>query len=256
VTNEVDIRFNPWSADRGTELEDVMNLVDNLSKTGKKAVVVFDEFQEVFRIDKNLVRHLRSIMQAHQHCNYLFLGSQESMIREIFEKKKSPFYHFGLVMNLGKIPAGNLTGYLNDRFGRLTGKPDHIANKIIEITDSHPYYTQQLAFFTWEVLIKDPTDPEPIEKAVEELIQGQDLTYERLWGTLITSDRKIMIGLIQSRAQPLSADFGRVMDNMPASTIYSRLKKLVKEGYLLKTGSSYAIDDVFFALWLKRRLSF
>jgi len=32
------------------------------------------------------------------------------------------------------------------------------------------------------------------------------------------------------------------------------LKRLVKEGYLLKDKSSYSIDDIFFKLWLVRRL--
>ncbi|HOY32429.1 MAG TPA: hypothetical protein PKW80_11160 [Bacteroidales bacterium] len=32
------------------------------------------------------------------------MGSQESLMRIIFEHKKSPFYHFGLLQTLSAIP--------------------------------------------------------------------------------------------------------------------------------------------------------
>ncbi|MCK7535025.1 MAG: hypothetical protein MZV63_30570 [Marinilabiliales bacterium] len=48
-----------------------------------------DEFQEIFRISSGLDRFLRSVMQNHKNLNYVFMGSSESMIREIFEKRVS-----------------------------------------------------------------------------------------------------------------------------------------------------------------------
>jgi AAA+ ATPase superfamily predicted ATPase len=105
VTNAVDISFQP-SVSAFPQLEDVLNTIEKLGNEKKRTIVVFDEFQEVARLDINLYRQLRSVMQQHKHINYVFLGSQESMIREIFENKKSPFYHFGFLMTLkspGKI---------------------------------------------------------------------------------------------------------------------------------------------------------
>ncbi len=55
------------------------------------------------------------------YCNYVFLGSQESMIREIFEKKKSPFYHFGIVLTLEKISQDIFGGYLSTRSATVDG---------------------------------------------------------------------------------------------------------------------------------------
>ena len=47
---------------------------------------------------------LRSIMQKQKNINYILLGSQESMMTDNFENKKSPFYHFGELMRLAKLP--------------------------------------------------------------------------------------------------------------------------------------------------------
>ena len=193
-------------------------------------------------------------MQTHQNCNYVFLGSQESMIREIFEKKKSPFYHFGIVLALEKIPAKLFSEYLSVRLTGIAKNPDLLAKQILEISGSHPYFTQQLAFFVWEVLSFDPKNSIPVDQALDDLIRTQDHTYERLFNTLNTTDRKLMIGMVQSDAQPMSKEFSPQVELLPVSTIYSSLKRLVKEGYLLKNKSSYSIDDVFFKIWLIRRL--
>ena len=57
VTNEVDIAFQPVSSQIPL-LEDVLNLIEKLSSEKKKAIVVFDEFQEVEHLDVNLSRQL------------------------------------------------------------------------------------------------------------------------------------------------------------------------------------------------------
>ena len=70
-------------------LEDVMALLQKLSTQEKKLIIIFDEFQEVLKIGKGLDKQLRSIIQLQSGLNYIFMGSQEGMMLEIFERKKS-----------------------------------------------------------------------------------------------------------------------------------------------------------------------
>ena len=81
-----------------------MALLEKSTNNKKRLIVVFDEFQEIQSIQKGFDKQLRSIMQQQKGLNYILLGSQESMMEEIFEKKKSPFYHFGQLIRLQKIP--------------------------------------------------------------------------------------------------------------------------------------------------------
>jgi AAA+ ATPase superfamily predicted ATPase len=57
VTNEVDISFHPESSNL-PRLENILNLIEKLSAKRKKIIVVFDEFQEVHHIGKELPRQL------------------------------------------------------------------------------------------------------------------------------------------------------------------------------------------------------
>jgi len=252
VTNEVDISFQAGS-DNPALLEDVLNLLEKLNKKEKRLIVVFDEFQELGKIDPRLLNQFRSIMQHHQKVNYVFLGSQESLMREIFEKKKSPFYHFGLFMHLEKIPHREFHEFLSANFKKSVKDPAAISENILTVTGSHPYYTQQLAWIVWEKAQKDNTSGNILEEAIQELIRTHDMDYERIWMNFNKSDKKMLIGLSFSDLSPLSEMFLREFDLGASSTAFSTLKRLAQSGYVTKVNNRYEIDDPFFKIWITQR---
>jgi hypothetical protein len=252
VSNSFDVSFNPESSNL-TMIEDVLNLMEKLSKIDKKLIVVFDEFQEITSIDASLLKQFRSIMQHHQKINYVFLGSQESMMRDIFEKKASPFYHFGMLMPLHKIPKIDFEKYLVDGFQSITKENNTIAKEILSVTKCHPYYTQQLAYVAWEKANNKKPDHPIVEKAVSEIIRIHDNDYERIWARFNNTDKKMLIGLSQSSAAALSEKFLREYDLGASSTAFSSLNRLMKSGYVIKGNDINEIDDPFFRLWIRGR---
>jgi len=252
LSNEVDISFQPSSSST-LVMEDAINLIEQLSSPKKRIIAVFDEFQEIKLINSHLDRQLRSLMQHHKKVNYVFLGSQESIIRDIFEKKKSPFYHFGQLIPLGKIPYEDFYEFLSSKFKQVCPAYDQITASILEITQCHPYYTQQLAFFVWELYRNPKPTEDPVGKTVSELIRLHDMDYERLWNTLNKTDIKILIGMASSDLSPLSEAFSQVYQPGASSTIFSALKRLARDGFILKSTSGYEIDDPFFKRWITQR---
>ena len=112
MNDEVSISFQPTAECGTTAIEDVMAMMEKLSTPTDRLIVVFDEFQSILEIDKHIDKQLRAIMQEQKGINYVFLGSQESMMSEIFEHVKSPFYHFGMLMRLSKIPREDFKCYI------------------------------------------------------------------------------------------------------------------------------------------------
>ena len=248
VTNNVDVSFH-YNSNPLPILEDVLNLVEKLSAPQKKPIVVFDEFQDIFRFDKNFDKKLRSVIQHHQKVNYIFLGSIESMMKNIFEKKKSPFYHFGHIHHLDRIPEKDTRQYLATRLKKATPDYQQITEQIIEFTGCHPYYTQKMAFYIWENLSKGITD-NCFDLTVQQLIQAYDNEYERQWNYVNLIDKKILIGLAARPDNPLSKTFNATYTNTATSTIFSGLKRLIKMGYIIKVNNKYEIDDPVFARWI------
>lgn len=252
VTGGIDVSFMPGVSSLPI-LEDVLNLAEKLSTEKKKLIVVFDEFQEARRLDENLLNQLRAIMQNHKMINYVFLGSQESLIREVFQKKKSPFYHFAMVMHLEKIDAGEFTEFLKSGFTGIHGEPGIVAGEVLSVTRGHPYYTQQLAFTAWEVMVSGRGhSASVIDDAVRELIMMHDMDYERIWLGFNSTDRKVLLGLSMSEQQPLTIDFMRKWDLNASSTVFSSLRRLMTGGYVVKT-DKYELDDPFFSRWIRER---
>ncbi len=191
-------------------------------------------------------------MQQHQMLNYVLLGSQESLMREIFEDKKSPFYHFGILFPLEKIEKKHFQKYLSDKFANVSDDAEIIAGDILEITEGHPYYTQQLAYNMWNLLDDNSTNQNIVNKAVEEIIHLHDHDYERLWTTFNQTDKQTITFMAlrdDAEISPLShqADIG------PASTVYSSLKRLMVTGCVIKTNNGYELDDPFFKRWIVLR---
>jgi len=251
LSNEVDISFQTKEAETPV-LEDVFNLLDKIGSEKNRPVVVLDEFQDIMKLGTGMDKTLRAIMQQHQTVNYVMLGSQESLMREIFEDKKSPFYHFGILFPLEKIEKKHFEKYLSEKFADITDEADKIANDILDITEGHPYYTQQLAYYTWNLIDENSENQNIVIKAVDEIIYLHDHDYERLWATFNQTDKQTITFMAlrnDSKISPLShqADIG------PASTVYSSLKRLMITGCVIKTKNGYELDDPFFKRWIIQR---
>ena len=242
VTNVIDVSFQPV-VNNLVLLEDAMALLEKVSIEGKKLIVVFDEFQEILNIRKGLDKQLRSIMQEQHNLNYILLGSQESMMTEIFERKKSPFYHFGKLMRLDKIPYDDFRNYISSRLP-LEDKANlnAIVEEILSFTNLHPYYTQQLSAEVWDMLTHDnPTDG-VVTASIRKILRTHDLDYERLWLNFNRTDRSIMLNL-SKRVNPMQNR------QMATSTSYSAIKRLMKSGYIIRV-NDYEIEDPFFKEWI------
>jgi AAA+ ATPase superfamily predicted ATPase len=254
VTDELNVSFDA-SKPSDFILEDVLNLSDAVF-TKKRPIVVFDEFQEIRKISPHFETRLRSILQHHTHTNYVFLGSQESLMRDIFEQKNNPFYHFGYLFKLSKTPLDDFQLFLEGRLRQAGGDSAGITGGILKFTDGHPHYTQRLAFQVWENLFGPNPSEEPVLAAIQQIIEFHDVDYERWWSSLNRTDMKVMIGLTLSEDQPMSKEFFQKFKLGSSSTVHSGLKRLMKNSYLVKTKERYEIDDPFFKYWiLKRRTS-
>ena len=244
VTNVIDVSFQPV-VNSMVLMEDAMELVEKVSTEGKKLIVVFDEFQEILSIRKGLDKQLRSIMQEQQHLNYILLGSQESMMTEIFERKKSPFYHFGQLMRLSKIPYQDFKEYISARLPiDDQEKKKRIVDEILSFTSLHPYYTQQLSAQVWEMVSYDHIVDGVVGDAISKIVRTHDLDFERLWLSFNRTDRSIMLNLSKG-INPLQNR------QVATSTSFSGIKRLMKAGYVIRL-NDYEVEDPFFKEWIIR----
>ena len=243
ITGSMDVSFQP-GVDDSVVLEDVMTLIEQAHSERDRIIIVLDEFQEIRDLAPKLDKKLRSIMQEQKHINYILLGSQEIMMTDIFENKKSPFYHFGEMMRLGKLPREDFHRYLSERLaGCYPDTCDALADSILDYTGCHPYYSQQLAANVWQVGVLQPGIADPLRTAIDHIVTTHGLDYERLWMNFKRTNKWIMQRL--SSEKPLQTGEYRT------STVYSALKRMQKDGYVIYS-DHYEMEDPFFREWIVR----
>lgn len=252
ATNEVSVSFNRETRNISTLLSDSLQLPEAIAKNiKKKIVVVFDEFQEIRRISPLLERKMRGIFQDHQNITYIFIGSQESMIREIFQNKKNPFYKFGRHINLRKIPEAEFSDFVIERFSSQKTDARGIVQDILKFTDCHPYYTQQLCHEIYILSAEKTLTKEVINNAVDQITTEHHADYSRWWSSLTNTERKVIIGITLGDYNPTSQEFIRKYGIKSASTSGSVVSKLIALGTLVKTnGEKIKIEDPFWKEWI------
>lgn len=252
ATNEISVSFNAEERSLSTLLSDSLELPETIAKNmGKKIVIVFDEFQEIRRISPMLERKMRGIFQYHQNITYVFIGSQESMIREIFQNKKNPFYKFGRHISLHKIAEPEFSDFILKRFSSQKIDASGIIKDILNFTDCHPYYTQQLCHEIYMLSGKNPLTKDIINKAVGQITTEHHADYSRWWGSLTNTERKVIIGITSGDYNPTSQEFIRKYGITSASTSGSVVSKLIALGTLVKkNGEKISIEDPFWKEWI------
>jgi len=161
---------------------------------------------------------------------------------DIFENKKSPFYHFGELMRLEKLPRGDFHEYLTKGLrGVFADKSSAMADRILDYTGCHPYYSQQLAAHVWQLGVLQPDTQDTVQAAIDHIVKTHGLDYERLWMSVNRTNRWIL--------KQLATGGELQTGERRTSTIYSALKRLQKDGYVIYS-DRYELEDPFYRQWI------
>lgn len=229
----------------------------------KRGVVVFDEFQQVGELeDTRIERTLRSIIQNHRDISYVFMGSKKHLIYDMFNNPGRPFFKSSAHFPLEKIDPVVFSDFIRDKFKKtaLEIDPD-TAMYIVNITRSHPHYTQLLAHTLWESQYDSrpaKIGPAEVDDAVERILDREETAFTNLWDNLTLQQKRLLLSLSLKNAPDkiFSADHIRRYNLSSIGTVQRGIKSLLNKGIIDKEGENVEIDDVFLKLWLNKRMSY
>src|SRR6195256_1995843 len=70
------------------------------ARTGKRVVVILDEFQAAGRLGPRVFDVMRARFQAQRGVAYVFLGSEEGILEQLFSEKGHAFFRFAVPIDL------------------------------------------------------------------------------------------------------------------------------------------------------------
>lgn len=250
--NEVSVDFE--MKDVVNNPDEVLDLAEKIAKMkGLKIVVCIDEFQNIseFSDPDYFQKKLRSHWQQHQNVSYCLYGSKRHMMLEVFTDSSKPFYKFGNLMFLNKIETPYLVSFFKERFADTKKKiTEEACNLIVEFTDNHPYYAQQLAQLSW-LRTKDICTEDIVREAHTSLVEQLSLLFATITENLTTQQLHYLKALLAGEKSISSTEtMHRYKISSPTSIARSKAS-LIKNDILDNKAGEISFQDPIYAYWLK-----
>jgi len=251
----ISVRFD--DNEGAADMTEIFDLPQNLAGT-KPWIVVFDEFQEVERLNGgSFEMEMRAALIHHNKVSYVFMGSKTTMLLNMFTNKSRAFYQFGKIIELKKIASEIMARYIDNGFKNTKiSLQKGFSEKITEICEEIPHYIQYLASGTWEEAMENnkTADDMVLERAVDKIINNQGDFFMRQYEILTSHQQRVLVAVCEENRNVFTSDFAERFHLTPISSTQRSLEKLLKEGILSKSGDTYNFNDPFFRLWLKKRI--
>jgi uncharacterized protein len=241
------------SEDVDATLERLLELPAQLgAERNRRVALVFDEFQEVVDIDPELPKLMRSVFQEQPEVGHLYLGSKRHMMERIFNDENEPFWRSAKQMELDVISPSDFEPYIAQRF-EATGRriaPEAVA-EVLSVTGGHPYATQELSYFLWELTPGGRrATAELVEAAMDAVLRSEHAHFSLVWERASAAQRLVLQALAAEPGHPLSADYRRRHGLPGASSVQRALEALTKNELVGRRGGEHRIVEPFLAEWL------
>jgi len=236
-------------------LDEALDFPDQFAKRhGKRLCFAYDEFGDLMKMDGELIKKMRAKFQKHENTVYIFSGSQESVINELFGNRKEAFYGFADAIDLPPIPKDAFSNYIKRTFNSVKIEcSSSIISQILELTEGHPYYTQLLCQLLYYRVrgVRDEIEAKDVREAFEEALLSQSSYLDDLWYNLSRSS-PVQLAICRLLASDMEASpYVSLSDTK--QNIYYALSSLVKKGILRKDGERYSFTDPFFREYILRK---
>jgi len=254
------MRFTFDAARRQADIDDTLEKLLELpgrlaAERGRRVVLVFDEFQEIVGLDAAFPNLMRAVFQTQPEVGHVYLGSSRHVLESIFNDRNEPFWRSAKRLELGRIAAEPFAEFVRSRFEATERDADDGAlARLVDIAQGHPYATQELAYFTWELVPQGyAAHAADVDRALEAVLRSEHNSLARIWESATRNERLVLLALAEEPAFPYS-DEARRRHGLPAATFVQRaLKALGREDVVEKAEDGrYRIAEPFLPEWIAR----
>jgi len=252
-------------ADIRTSLsEAILGLDQILGEKKCKGLLVLDEFQEIALIDKagthSLEAEFRTVVQSAQNLSFAFLGSQASLLSEMFTARQRPFFQAAKIIELGCIDSKSLKSYICRRF-RLAGINIRNIEGILSVVEGHPDYAQRYCSHLHDILVAAGEqvsdvhlDDSLLGQALADMIEACELIFVPEWQTFPLRQQQVLSVIAEKGPLRRVAAVDLAEYEMTHTSFNTALKQLLRKGVLREDQNrNYFLIDPIFRRWIARR---
>ena len=235
--------------------ESLKRIFEYLKQSGKRCYIAIDEFQQILSYPEDGVEAMiRSYIQFLPNVYFVFSGSQQHMMQEMFLSANRPFFQSSLVLSLPCIEEPVYRKFAN----RLLSSQHRVIDEsvfsyIYQQSGSVTWYVQAILHGIYEHGSYGITKS-LVDEVIQELIEEQAMAYQNYCAWLTENQQMLLLAIASESlvSSPLSQQFISTHHLPATSSVKTALKALVDKQLVSKTPSGYLVSDRFFAKWLVR----
>lgn len=233
--------------------ESLKHVLDYLKDSDKRIYVAIDEFQQISEYpEKNVEALLRSHIQFIPNVVFVFAGSKQHIMAEMFTSAKRPFYQSSQMLSLSPIDKKVYCEFANNLMEKKCMKlSEDVFGYVYDIVDGQTWYVQHILNRLYD--IGGEIDIRIVNDTIMTSVMEQEVAFLNYYESLTYNQSQLLLAIARDKAveSVLSQDFIH-RHGLPASSSVSlALKALIEREFVYKYNGKFIIYDRFFAIWLR-----
>ncbi len=233
----------------------VRSIFNYLNESGREVYIAIDEFQQIAEYpEKGTEALLRSYIQFAQHVHFIFSGSKQHLMAEIFGSPKHPFYQSTEMMGLKPLKCDVYYDFCQNFFKQKGGNlSKDIFEQVYGLFEGHTWYVQCVMNRLYETE-SQVEDIAQVNAALLSILEGRKPQFESLTHFFTENQFSLLKAISKDGivAQPTAGKFIKEHKLSGASSVKAALKALEEKELVYRKLEGYIIYDRFMDLWLKR----
>ena len=230
-------------------------IFDYLRSSEKRCYIAIDEFQQIAEYpEKGAEALLRSYIQFVPNINFIFAGSKQHIMQQMFHSAKRPFYQSTQTQVIDRIARDEYYRFAADFFTRQGRKlAEETFGYLYDDFDGHTWYIQTLLNRLYGYA--GNPDIGMVDYAIGEVVAESTYTYENLLAAYPASNIRLLKAIAKAGCvrEINSGNFITEYRLRAASSVNSALKRLIDREMVYKTADGYIVYDRFMAIWLRQQ---
>lgn len=246
----VTLNTDPTQADMS--LKSIFSLLGTLDK---EVFVAIDEFQQITEYPESGTEALlRSHIQFLHNVHFIFSGSKQHLMSEMFLSPKRPFYQSTDIMNLLPLEEETYYGFAN---GFFEGKGGHLDREVFHelyaTFGGYTWYIQSVLNRLYESF-KKVDSVQQLRATILSVTESKAPQYEYLKQMLTSNQFAVLRAIAREglATEPTGKDFLKKHKLPSASSVKTAMETLTDKELVYRLPEGYIVYDRFLGIWLSR----
>ena len=190
------------------------------------------------------------------NCHFIFSGSEQHLLSEMFQSHNRPFYNSTTIMHLGRIDINVYRDFAQYWF--IQGHKQIEAQTFDDLYnafDGNTFCLQKILHMAYDTINPNETcDKSTLQSCLHNVLEENSHGYKEILSRMTNKQKSVLVAIaIDGKAiKVTSGAFLRKHNLESASMVQTALRYLLEAEWVTVREQTYFVSDAFFSMWLRQ----